>query len=113
MLSREQKKEAISKFKERKTALGVYAVRCSVSGRVWVGTSRNLDATRNGTWFSLRQKLHREKSLQEEWNAHGEPAFAYEVLETLDEDVQPLAVADLLRDRRKHWIGQLHAQRLL
>jgi hypothetical protein len=106
MESKAARKEAIQKFKERKPALGVFAVRCTVSGRVWVDVSRNLDAAKNGTWFGLRNGSHRDKLLQAEWNAHGEDAFVYEILEKLDEDVHPLAVADLLKSARNRWIAQ-------
>jgi hypothetical protein len=106
MESKAARKEAIQKFKERKPALGVFAARCRVSGRVWVDVSRNLDAAKNGTWFGLRSGGHRDKSLQAEWNAHGEDAFVYEILEKLDEDVHPMAVADLLKSARNRWIAQ-------
>jgi hypothetical protein len=112
MESKAARKEAIRKFKERKPALGVFAVRCPVSGRVWVDSSRNLDAAKNGTWFGLRSGGHRDKSLQAEWNAHGESEFQYEILEKLDEDVHPLAIADLLKEGRSRWIAQLGARGL-
>jgi hypothetical protein len=41
--------------------------------------------------------------MQAVWNTHGEEAFAYEVLQTLDDDVAPLLLKDLLEERRKHW----------
>ena len=113
MLSKEQKKEAINSFKERKSLLGVFAVRCTTSGKVWVGFSRNLDATRNGIWFSLRHGGHRDKPLQDEWNAQGEPAFQYEVLEKLKDDVTLLLVAELLKDTKRRWMAQLDARGLL
>lgn len=113
MLSKEQKKEAIEKFKERKPLLGIYGVRCIASGQVWVGSSRNLDATRNGIWFGLRNGSHRDIALQREWNAQGEAAFRYEVLEKLDEDVIPMAVSDLLAGTKKHWMTRLNAPGLL
>jgi hypothetical protein len=113
MLSKEQKKEAIHEFKERKTRAGAYAVRCTVSGQSWVGAARNLDATRNGIWFSLRQSGHREKSLQEAWNAHGEPAFEYIVLEKLDDDASPLLIPNLLKEVKQRWMTQLDARGLL
>ena len=113
MLSKEQKKEAISKFKERKPLLGIYAVRCTASGRAWVGSSRNLDATGNDIWFDLRHGSHRDQPLQHEWNVHGESAFHYEVLETLDEDVIAMAVSDLLSEKKKRWMVQLDARALL
>ena len=82
------------------------------SGQVWVDVSRNLDAAKNGTWFGLRNGSHRDKSLQQEWNLHGESAFQYEILEKLDEDVHPLAIADLLKQSRTRWIAQLGARGL-
>jgi hypothetical protein len=112
-LSKEQKKEAISKFKERKPSLGVFAVRCTASGQVWIGSSRNLDAARNGLWFGLRTGAHREQALQQEWNAHGEAAFDYEVLEKLAEDVLPMEVRDLLAEMKARWMKQLNAPGLL
>ena len=113
MTSKQTHKEAIQEFKERKPQLGAYAVRCLANGRVWVGTSRNLGASRNGIWFSLRIAGHRDRSLQEEWNAHGEVAFTYEVLETLDEDVPLLSMMDVLKEKRRYWVAQLSAEALL
>ena len=112
MLSKETRKEAIKKFKARKPVLGVFAVRCTTTGRVWVGSSRNLHATKNGSWFGLRIGSHIDKSLQEEWNAQGESAFEYEVLEMLEDDVPTLSVSDLLKEKRNHWIAQLGARPL-
>jgi len=107
------KKEAIRKFKEQKPARGIYAVRCSATGHVWVGSSRNLGATRNGAWFSLRNGSHIEKSMQEEWNTYGEPEFQFEILQTLDPDLLPMAAADLLKEKSSHWAAQLSAKKLL
>lgn len=107
------KKEAIRKFKEQKVPQGVYAVRSSVTGNVWVGSSRNLDATRNRTWFALRMGNYMDKSLQQEWNVHGEPSFDYEILEKLEDDLHPLATADLLKERCKQWVAKISAHPLL
>ena len=112
MHSNAARKEAIRKFKERKPLCGAFAVRCTATGRIWVGSSRNLDATKNGSWFSLRNGSHLDKSLQSEWNAHGEDTFQYEILEKLEDGVSPLAVADLLKEKRSYWIVRLRARPL-
>ena len=112
MPSTQERKDIIRKFKERKPDLGIFAIRCTASGRVWVGASRNLDATRNGSWFMLRNGGHHDRGLQAEWNAQGEAAFGYEILERLPEDIQPMAVPDLLKQKRAQWTAQLGAQRL-
>jgi len=113
MISKEGKKEAIAKFKERKPLLGVYAVRCTASGRAWVGASRNLDAARNAVWFSLRLGIHRERPIQDEWNAFGESEFEYEVLDKLPEDAPVMLVSDLLKDAKQRWMTRLGAPGLL
>ena len=112
MASAIDRKEAIRKFKERKTPRGAFAVRCRATGRVWVGASRNLDAARNGAWFCLRQGGYYDKSLQAEWNAQGEAAFEYEVLERIEDDVAPLAVPDLLKETAARWVERLGARLL-
>ncbi len=110
MESKAARKEAARKFKEKKAALGVFAVRCTASGRVWVDASRNLDAAKNGSWFGLRSGSHRDKSLQAEWNAYGEGSFEYEILERLEDDVHPLAIAERLKEMRGRWIARLGAR---
>ena len=113
MGSNVDKKEAIRKFKEQKVPRGVYAVRCTATGHLWVGTSRNLDATRNGTWFSLRSGNYMDKLLQQEWNLQGESAFDYQILEKLEEDLLPMAVSDLLKEKGKQWVTKMSAHFLL
>ncbi len=105
----DSRKEAIRKFKERKPPAGAYAIRCTATGKTWVGVSRNLDATRNGSWFTLRSGCYREPTLQQEWDQHGETSFEYEILERLDEDVLALAVPDVLKEQKASWIARLQA----
>ena len=113
MLSKEEKKEAARKFREQKSPIGVYAVRCTATAEVWVGASRNLLASRNGIWASLKMGAHRDTSIQQAWTSQGEATFTYEALEELKEDVSPLLVADLLKNRKQHWMTQLNAHGLL
>ena len=103
------KKEAARQYKARKIPRGAFALRCKPTGEVWVDASPNLEAARNGAWFQLRLNSHRHKALQAQWNAHGEQAFEFEILETLDEDVAPLILRDLLKERKHHWASQLGA----
>ena len=98
------------KYKEQKIPCGAFAVRCTATGQVWVGSARNLEAVGNRFWFCLRNGDHPDRSLQSEWNAHGEPAFQFEVLEKLADDVSPFAVADLLEEKKAHWVAQLGAR---
>src|SRR5580698_6360333 len=96
MIARAERREAARQFKERKPSPGIYALRCSTTGISWVDSSPNLDAAQNGQFFQLRQRLHRNKELQAEWNAHGEESFEFVILETLSEETSPLLLRDLL-----------------
>lgn len=104
------KREARKQYKLRKTPKGVFAVRCPAAGSAWAGASNHLDTEKNGLWFQLKQGSHLNRVLQAAWNAHGEAAFRFEVLETLDDDVNPLLVKDALRERLEHWAKELGAR---
>ncbi len=107
------RREAKRQYKERKPRRGAFAVRCRETGQVWVGASMDLDAARNGLWFTLRHGTHLDRLLQCAWNEHGEPAFEYEVLEELEDDVFPLAVRNLLKEKRARWVARSGARTLL
>jgi hypothetical protein len=109
MIAKAERKEAARQFKERKPSPGIYALRCSTTGRAWVNSSPNLDAAQNSQFFQLRQRLHRDKELQAEWNAHGEASFSFEVLENLPEDTPSLNLRDLLAERKRAWTEQAQA----
>ena len=108
----DSRKELIRKYKERKPDRGAFAIRCTTTGKVWVGSTPNLYAAQNRAWFALRLGGHPDKSLQAEWNTQGPEAFKYEVLERLDEDILPIAVADLLKEKQSHWVSRLAAKAL-
>jgi hypothetical protein len=110
--SKAARRQIADEFKERKVPQGIYAIRCTANGDVWVGSSTNLNAVRNSQWFQLRGGLHRSVSLQQAWTHHTEQVFAFEVLEQFDEDVSPLLLSDLLRGKKKVWVETLRAQAL-
>jgi hypothetical protein len=104
-----EQKEAVKAYKARKPQRGIYAVRCTATGRVWVGSTPNLGAARNRLWFSLNGEMHTDAAMQTDWAAHGEQAFEFETLEKLKDDVAPLGVADLLKEKKEHWLERLGA----
>lgn len=107
------RKAVIREFKERKPVRGIYALRCTATNRVWVGATPNLGAAENAQLFTLRHASHRNLALQADWDAHGESAFSYEVLETLDDDTAPMLVHDLLKRKLQEWADRLSAPTLL
>lgn len=107
------RKAAIRAYKEQKPARGVFAVRCSATGHVWVDSAMDLRAAENRTWSSLRYgDVHAPKAITGEYGTHGRDAFAYEILETLDEDTPAMSLRDVLRERKLHWLEKLAASPL-
>jgi hypothetical protein len=107
------KKEAIKAYKERKPHRGAYAIRCTATGQVWVGSTPNLDAKRNSVWFGLRLGNFIDKTLQAEWNTHREQAFEYEILETLEDELCDIEVSTRLKQVRTTWAARKGATTLL
>ena len=111
-MEKQDRKAAIAKFKERKSVSGIFAVICTATGEVWVGTSRNLDAQQNSLWFSLRHGSLPFRSLNEAWMVHGEKQFRFEELDRLKDDFSELLRAGELKKRQKLWADRLHASLL-
>jgi len=109
-VSRERRKELLAAYREKKPRPGVFAVRCTVTGQVWVQAAVNLDTCRNGVWFPLKLGSHPNKALQAEWKAHGAEAFLIEDIETLDgEDLAGWELTSKLKSRERHWRETLGA----
>ena len=108
----EDKRAARAAYKERKSIAGVYALRCASTGEVWVGQSRDLEKIWNRICFSLRSATGPQPGLQAAWNAHGESAFALEVVERLDEKTLDFALRSALDERAAFWRQKLSAARI-
>jgi hypothetical protein len=101
-----RKKDLIREYKEQKSTPGIFAVHCG--DEVWVGPSKNLEKQQNSIWFQLRQNSHMNKAMQTAWNAGGDAAFAFEVLEEVTDD-NPQMITLLLKERDVFWRDKLGA----
>ncbi len=103
------RRAARAAYKERKAVAGVYALRCAASGEVWVGQAPDLEKVWNRIAFSLRAGSSPHRALQAAWNAHGAAAFAFEVLERLEEEALDFARQSALKERTAYWREKLAA----
>ena len=71
------RKAAVAAYKERKTFPGIYAVRCSASGQVWVGQAGDITTIKNRVVFALQHGSHTNGILQGAWNSHGGDCFTF------------------------------------
>lgn len=103
----DRKKELIKQYKEIKIEAGVYQIRNTVNGKIFIIATPNLK-TINGRLMELRGGSYSNKALQQEWNEYGESAFAFEVLEVLEEPEEGFFdKKDELKKLEKKWLQKL------
>lgn len=83
---------------DKKTAAncGIYAVRNKVSGKAYIGQSRQLKAREKQHWLTLKNGNHYSTQLQVDFNLLSQSAFEFQVLEICD--------VNTLTEREQHWI---------
>ena len=64
--------------------MGVFQIRNSASGKVFIDSSTNVPGKINRHTFALRAGLHASKTLQADWNQLGENTFEFETLEPVE-----------------------------
>jgi hypothetical protein len=111
-MEKKDRKAAKVQFKERKSSFGIFAVVCTATGEVWVGTSRNLDAQKNSLWLSLRHGTSFFSTLRTAWALHGEREFRFEELDRLKDDFSEILRANELKKRQILWTERLQASSL-
>jgi hypothetical protein len=107
-MDKSRRKDLVREYKEQKARPGIYAVRCTPSGEVWVGKAPDITKRQTSLWFQLGMGGFPNKAMQAAWSTHGEAGFGFEVLEEID-DENALMVPVLLKDREAHWRDKLKA----
>ena len=70
--------------------MGVYQIRNTLNGKLFVDSSLNIPGKINRITFQLNTGSHPSRSLQSDWNEFGKDVFEFETLE----DVQPRSDAN-------------------
>jgi hypothetical protein len=101
------RKELKRLAKETKTEAGIYQIKNTRNGKLFIGTTPNLK-TINGQQFTLKMGSHMNKALQQDWNAFGEDAFTFAVLEILEQpETGYFDQKDALKKLAAKWLEQL------
>ena len=82
MKSNKELKEA---YKLAKLKIGVFQIRNTINGKIFVDSSPNLDAIWNRHRSELNFGGHRNVQLQQEWKEFGEDNFRFEILSEIDQ----------------------------
>ena len=64
--------------------MGVFQIRNTSNGKVFIDSSNNIPGKINRHTFALNAGLHASKTLQADWKDLGATAFVFEVLEPLE-----------------------------
>ena len=95
-------------YQERVKPAGVFQVKNTITGKLLLGSTLNLDGALNGHRFSLTIGSHRNTALQHDWNSYGQDAFVFEVLEEVKLSDEPyFNLSDELTLLEQIWIEQL------
>lgn len=78
------KSELKKEYKNRKIPMGIYQIKNLNNGKVFIGSSANLDGIINRSRFALNYGSHRNIELQNDWKKLGENKFTFEVLDYLE-----------------------------
>ena len=78
------KKEAKRKYKETLPEMGIYQIKNLVSGKVFIGRSKNLKGKRNSFMFQTTLGSHVSQELQIDYNNSGGKDFVFEVIDILE-----------------------------
>ncbi|PKM52291.1 MAG: LuxR family transcriptional regulator [Firmicutes bacterium HGW-Firmicutes-7] len=105
-MDKQRRKELIEEYKQIKIYMGIFQVKNTVSGKIFVATSTNL----KNKWFTLRLQLDMGRfansELQKDWLKLGEEAFTYEVIE--DKEVKEDTDKNWeLKQMEKVWLEKL------
>lgn len=68
------------------TDSGIYQIRCSTNGRVYIGSSKSVARRIYMHRYSLRNGKHWNPYLQSAWDKYGEEDFSFEKVESCDLD---------------------------
>ncbi|MCB0103273.1 MAG: GIY-YIG nuclease family protein [Anaerolineales bacterium] len=78
------RKDLNREYMERVKPAGIYQVKNTLNGRMFLGSSLNLEGPLNRHKFMLKIGSHTNKSLQNDWNEIGAENFVFEILEEVN-----------------------------
>ena len=83
------KKEIKKLYKQTRRSMGIYQIKNLASGKIYIGRSGDLNGKLNSEKFQLRNNMHMNRELQNDFNGLGEERFAFEILDRLQPREDP------------------------
>lgn len=103
----DRRKELLEQYKQMKKDAGVYQIRNTINHKIYIVVTPDLKSM-NGRRFELNMGSFKNEELQKDWNLSGESAFAFEVLEVLEEKEEGFFdKKEELKKLKKKWLEKL------
>jgi group I intron endonuclease len=77
------RKELKEEYKHKKFKMGVFQIKNNINGKIFIGSSLDLNAIWNRQKIQLKFGNHPNAELQKDWKEFGEDSFSYEILSEL------------------------------
>jgi hypothetical protein len=95
-------------YKQTPRRAGIYQIKNTVNGKVFLGSSTNLHGPLNRDKFMLSTGMHKNEQLQKDWNEYGPGAFSFDILEVVEQKDDPnFSLEDELALLEQIWIEKL------
>lgn len=82
-MDKDKRKALQNAYKNRSVVGGVYCVKCSGNGRIWLRSTTDMEGAKNRVLFSLKMKGAPEPSMLRECSEYGWESFSFAVIEEL------------------------------
>ncbi len=83
------RKELIRQYKQKIVPMGIFQIRNLINGKIFVGSSKNLQNFANRHKFQLKLGSHKNKDLQDDYIKYGGVNFVFEIIDHLPEKEDP------------------------
>ena len=83
-MEKQNKKEKMAEYKERKVTGGIYTIQNSITGKLLLLSTCDLQGSKNRFIFSQKTGSCINIKLQDDYNEYGANAFVFDVLEDLE-----------------------------
>jgi predicted GIY-YIG superfamily endonuclease len=95
----ERERQSARREREQSWKRGVYWIRNTTNGSLYIGSTTRSFAARWGEHIGdLEAGTHPIKALQRDWHVYGPDAFAFDIIDVMDDE-------DAMRAREKEWIA--------
>ncbi len=78
------RKELKEEYRQKKFRMGVFKIVNRLNGKIFLGSSTDLDSAWNSHRFRLEAGMHENTSLQNDWKQSGSGSFTYQIVEVLE-----------------------------